>query len=151
MGHDDVHYKRSRFSTRLFPDRRYTAGHAWLRREAEGLWHVGLAKFALRMLGEIVELGFEVKPGARVETGQVVGWTEGFKAVSDLFAPFPGTFEGSNPEVDRDPGLLAKDPHGKGWIYALRGEPGPDCLDVPAYVAVLDATIDRMLGQRHGP
>jgi glycine cleavage system H protein len=149
MGSEEIHYKRSRFATRLFGDRLYTSGHAWMRKEADGVWRVGLTKFAVRMLGEIVELGFEVKPGEPVKTGQPLGWTEGFKAVSDLYAPMSGTFEGTNPEVERDPGLILKDVHGRGWLYAVRGEPDPGCLDVNAYIGVLDATIDKMLGQRH--
>jgi len=28
---------------------------------------------------------FETQPGARVEPGQIIGWVEGFKAISDLF------------------------------------------------------------------
>lgn len=147
----EIHYRRSRFSTRLSGDRLYTSGHYWLRREEGDLWRVGLAKFALRMLGEIVELEFEVEKGAAVETGQAVGWVESFKAVSDLYSPLAGRFEGSNPELDREIKLVRSDPYGRGWLFSVRGEPGEGCIDVNAYVTVLDATIDKMLGQRHEP
>ena len=80
----EVHYRRSRFSTRLLEDRLYTAGHSWLEREEGDLWRIGFTKFAVRMLGEIVELSFETSAGSPVETGQVLGWLEGFKAVTDL-------------------------------------------------------------------
>lgn len=149
MAAEEIHYKRSRFATRLFPDRRYTAGHAWLRQEEDGSWRVGFTKFAIRMLGEAVEMAFEVQPGAAVKTGQPIGWIEGFKAVTDLFAPFEGIFGGGNPELAKDIGLLQKDPAGRGWLYILKGTPGPDCLDAQGYTAVLDATIDKMLGKRH--
>jgi len=149
MASEDIHYKRSRFSTRLRVDRRYTAGHYWLRQEDGDLWRIGLTKFALRMLGETVEASFEVQPGAAVETGQVVGWIEGFKAITDLFAPFPGRFEGGNPDLDKEIKLVQTDPHGRGWLFALRGVPGKECVDAQGYVAVLDATIDKMLGKRH--
>jgi glycine cleavage system H protein len=149
MGNEDVHYRRSRFATRLFGDRLYTPGHYWLKRQEGDLWRVGFTKFAIRMLGEIVELGFEAKPGGAVETGQVIGWVEGFKAVSDMYAPFPGLFEGGNPELETRISLVQGDPHEKGWLCAIRGAPGADCLDVPGYAAVLDATIDKMLGKRH--
>jgi len=149
MGAEDIHYKRSRFATRLFPDRLYTAGHAWLRREEGDHWRIGFTKFAVRMLGEAVEMGFEVEPGAAVKTGQPIGWIEGFKAVTDLYAPFAGTFGGGNPELRTDIGLVQSDPAGRGWLYSLRGAPGTDCLDAQGYVAVLDATIDKMLGKRH--
>jgi glycine cleavage system H protein len=73
MSAEEIHYKRSRFSTRLLEHRLYTAGHSWLEQEDEHLWRVGFTKFAVRMLGEIVELGFETEPGTAVETGQVIG------------------------------------------------------------------------------
>ena len=114
------------------------------------LWRIGFTKFAVRMLGEIVELGFEVEPGTDVATGQVVGWLEGFKAVTDIFSPLAGRFEGVNPEVDAAVQLVTRDPHERGWLFQVRGHPGDDCLDVHGYVSLLDTTIDKMLGQRHG-
>ena len=149
MGAEDVHYKRSRFATRLFPDRVYTAGHSWIKREEGDLWRVGFTKFAVRMLGEAVEMSFDAKPGTEVKTGQPIGWIEGFKAVTDLYAPFAGRFEGGNPDLAKEIRLVQTDPSGRGWLYSLRGTPGPDCLDVQGYVSVLDATIDKMLGKRH--
>lgn len=146
----EIPYNRSRFSTRLIEDRLYTAGHSWLEREDGEVWRVGFTKFAVRMLGEIVELGFETEPGAAVETGQVIGWLEGFKAVTDMYSPLAGRFEGFNPAVDAEAALLSRDPYRKGWLFRVRGQPGDDCLDVHGYVTLLDTTIDKMLGRRHG-
>src|SRR4051794_19211096 len=78
-------YRRSRFSTELPTDRLYTPSHFWLAEVEAGLWQVGLTRFACRMLGELVEHGFEVKPGEAVEVGQTIGWVEAFKAVADLY------------------------------------------------------------------
>jgi len=150
MSPTEISYKRSRFSTRLLEHRLYTAGHSWLEREpdTDDLWRVGFTKFAVRMLGDIVELGFETSPGAAVETGDVVGWLEGFKAVTDIFSPLGGQFEGFNPAVDEEATMLSRDPYGKGWLFRVRGQPGNDCLDVHGYVSLLDTTIDKMLGAR---
>ena len=145
----EIAYKRSRFSTRLLADRLYTAGHSWLEHQGEDVWRIGFTKFAVRMLGEVVELGFETEPGAPVETGQVIGWTEGFKAVTDMFSPLSGRFERFNPSVDKRVQLLTSDPYDKGWLFEIRGRPGDDCLDVHGYVSLLDTTIDKMLGRRH--
>lgn len=145
----EIPYNRSRFSTRLLEDRLYTAGHSWLEREDEEVWRVGFTKFAVRMLGEIVELGFETEPGTTVETGQVIGWLEGFKAVTDMYSPLAGRFEGFNPAVDEQAALLTNDPYRRGWLFRVRGQPGDDCLDVHGYIALLDTTIDKMLGRRH--
>ena len=149
MTSKEVHYKRSRFDTRLLSDRLYTAGHCWLGKREDGVWRIGFTKFATRMLGEIVEIGFEAKSGEAVETGQIVGWVEGFKAVTDIFSPLSGSFEGCNQKLDEDITVLTNNPYLAGWLFDVRGTPGNDCLDVKGYVNILDATIDKMLGQRH--
>ena len=141
-----LRYKRSRFSTRLHTERLYTAAHQWLWQKEVDLWCVGFTKFALRMLGDPVEFEFECAPGAKVERGQVLGWIEGFKAVTDVFSPLDGTFAGTNPELDEDITLLASAPYGRGWLFATRGRPSPEMLDAQGYSTFLDATIDRMTG-----
>src|SRR5438105_4310782 len=98
-----ISYKRSRFSTRLPPDRRYVPSHFWLLEVGPELWRVGFTKFATRMLGDLVEHGFEVKPGAAVELGQTIGWIEGFKATTDLYCVAGGTFREANLDLEDDP------------------------------------------------
>ena len=95
-----VSYKRSRFQTRLPKGRLYTASHFWLMEREPGLWRVGFTRFATRMLGEIVEHGFEVKPDDAVKVGQTIGWVEGFKAMTDLYCVLDGVFAGGNPLLD---------------------------------------------------
>ena len=141
-------YKRSRFSTRLPVDRTYTRSHYWLRKDDAGLWRVGLTKFAARMLGDLVEFELSPAPGDPVEVGGQVGWIEGFKAVSDLYAVASGTFAGVNAALSQDITLLESEPYGAGWLYAVDGEPESGGLTVQEYVNVLDATIDRMLASR---
>jgi glycine cleavage system H protein len=55
-----------------------------------------------------------------------------------------GTFVEANPALAQDVTLTDQDPYGEGWLYAMRGHPGSDALDVQGYVALLDATVDRM-------
>lgn len=142
---EKISYKRSRFSTRLPAGRLYTQSHYWILEDQPGLWRVGLTKFATRMLGDLVEYGFEVKIGDPVQIGQTIGWIEGFKALTDLYCVVSGTFEGGSPELEQDITLIDADPYGKGWLYQVRGEPEPNSVDVHGYVAILDATIDKML------
>jgi glycine cleavage system H protein len=139
-----VYYKRARFTSRLPLAHRYVPSHFWLAEEAPGLWRVGLTKFATRMLGDLVEFSFTIRSGAQVEVGQAIGTIEGFKAVSDLYCVASGEFAGANPDLERDPTLLDRDPYDRGWLYRLRGRP-TETLDVTAYMQLLDATIDRML------
>ena len=144
-----VYYKKARFLTHLPEGRLYTRSHFWLLEVSPGVWRVGLTKFASRMLGDVVEFGFKVPSGAPVEVGQSVGWIEGFKAVSDLYCVAAGEFLRANPALDADITLLDSKLYGEGWLYEVRGSPEPEAVDVAGYVAILDATIDRMIESRH--
>lgn len=97
------------------------------------------------MLGEMVDHGFETGPGGVVKPGQIVGWVEGFKAISDLYCVAEGRFEGGNPALQENISLVSKDCYGAGWLYLVKGKPDPNCVDVTAYQVILDKTIDRIL------
>lgn len=137
-------YKRSRFQSRLPKGRLYTASHFWLMEQEPGTWRVGFTRFATRMLGEIVEHGFEVKPDQLIHVGQTIGWVEGFKALTDLYSVGDGSFAGGNPMIDQEPTQIDKDPYGNGWLYLVRGTPDPNSMPVEGYIQLLDATIDKM-------
>jgi len=140
-------YQRAKFATRLPTDRVFTQSHFWLAPEPAGLVRVGFTRFATRMLGEVVEFDFEVQPGQAIELGQAIGWVEGFKAVTDLYAPLSGRFAGANPELESVIGEIHKSPYDRGWLYRVEGKAPADCLDAEGYAEMLDATIDRMLGR----
>ncbi len=141
-----LHYRRSHFVTRLPVDHLYTSSHCWLeRRNEDGLWRVGLTRFATRMLGELVDFDIEEKPGATVKTGQIVGWIEGFKAISDIYCVIDGGFTRTNPLLEKKINAIDKDPYNTGWLYEAIGEPDAKAMNVEAYAAVLDRTIDKIL------
>lgn len=142
-----IAYKRSRFSTHLPEDFRYTPSHAWLHAIGPNQWRVGLTKFATRMLGEMVDHGFEVQTGAAIEVGQVVGWVEGFKAISDLYSVVQGSFAGTNGVLKQTVTLINQHPYSDGWLYEATGTPDPRAFDVHAYTAHLDRAIDKILEQ----
>ena len=144
-----IPYKRSRFSTRLPADRRYTAAHYWLLEEARGVWRVGFTKFATRMLGDLVEYEFSITAGAPVTVGQEIGSIEGFKAVTSLFSVAEGEFLGAGDGLGSDITAVESDPYGRGWLYRVKGRPDPESVDIGGYIAILDATIDRLLETRH--
>lgn len=144
-----VYYRRSRFTTHLPIDRRYSPSHYWLLEEAAGVWRVGFTKFATRMLGDIVEFEFSVAQGTEIAVGDEIGSIEGLKAVTSVYSAGDGRFLGEGTSLRQDVTLAESDPYGKGWLYRLQGEPGPETVDVHGYVAVLDATIDKMLASRH--
>ena len=146
---ETVYYRRSRFATHLPVDRRYAPSHYWLREDTPGVWTVGFTRFATRMLGDVVEFGFSPSPGTGVAVGEEIGSVEGFKALTALYSVAAGEFLGSNAALDEDITLVESDPHGRGWLYRVRGTADPSSLDVHGYVGILDATIDRMLAGRH--
>lgn len=108
--------------TLSFPgDRKYTSGHGWLQSRGERVTAVGLDALAASLLGpprSVRWLG-----GAEVaRAGDVV-------VVLDLsFAAFPiaaaatGRLLRANEALESQPGLLADDPYGAGWLYELGTE-----------------------------
>ncbi|HAM72512.1 MAG TPA: glycine cleavage system protein H [Verrucomicrobiales bacterium] len=147
---ETLFYKKSNFVAHLPVSHRYTAAHSWAAPTPGGTWRVGLTKFATRMLGELVDHGFEPASEAPVEVGQIIGWVEGFKAISDLYCIVRGQFVGGNPLLRDHLELLGREPFGSGWLYEVRGEPDSGCMDVHAYVQLLDKTIDRILEKQSG-
>lgn len=139
-----VHYKRSRFSTYLPQDRLYAPSHFWLKEELPGVWRVGFTKFATRMLGDIVECRFDAQPDEPIAPGDVIGYIEAFKAVSDLYSIVDGIFLGMNPSLLEDYSLVSSFPYDKGWMYEANGTPDKRCLDVNQYILLLNETIDKM-------
>jgi glycine cleavage system H protein len=144
MTTEELYYRRLLFRTRLLGDRLYTASHFWLQEQDTGVWRVGLTKFASRMLGDVVEIGFDVASGAAIAIGDSIGWFEGFKARTDLFSVAEGAFLGSNPVIGDRIGLVDDDRYRRGWLYEIRGVPEPRAMDLHAYAGLLDETIDRM-------
>lgn len=102
------------------------------------------------MLGEMVDHGFETPPDAIVQSGQIVGWVEGFKAISDLFCIADGRFGNGNPILKEKINLIDKDPYGAGWLYMIKGSPDSKCVDVHAYQKILDKAIDKILERQKG-
>lgn len=141
---DELLYRRLLFRTRLLGDRLYTPSHFWVQEQEHGLWRVGLTKFASRMLGDVVEIGFERTSGEPVEIGDGIGWFEGFKAMSDLYSVAAGVFSGTNPLLSDNLAVIDDDRYRRGWLYEVKGTVEPNAMDMHAYAALLDQTIDRM-------
>lgn len=143
-GSDELLYRRLLFRTRLLGDRLYTASHFWVQRQEDVRWRVGLTKFASRMLGDVVEIAFECNPGDTVHVGDAIGWFEGFKARSDLYSVVDGVFRESNPLLVDRIAVVDDDRYRRGWLYEVEGSVEPGVMDMHAYAALLDQTIDRM-------
>jgi len=136
-------YERARFVTRLPRNCLYTPSHYWVVSQ-DGIWRVGLTRFATRLLGEIVDYGFEVKPEAEIQVGQIVGWVEGFKAVWEIPSVINGCFTRWNTGLEHNTELIDRECHNEGWLYEGSGQPDARCLDIQGYQLLLDRTIDQL-------
>ena len=144
-----VKYKRSRFNATFSETNFYSKAHYWFSPQENGIYRVGLTKFAARMLGELVEFGFEVKPESKISEGDIIGWLEGFKAASDIYSFTEGTFCGENKSLVEQPELLHARPHRDGWLYKVCVDDSEiaKLLSVHEYTAFLDDLIDKMTGE----
>jgi glycine cleavage system H protein len=138
-------FKQSHFVTHLPVDYRYTRSHFWAERLTGNRLRLGFTKFATRMLGEMVDHKFETDAGAPVRPGQVLGWIEGFKAISDVICVGNGAFAGGNPVLKDNIALINEASYTDGWLYEIDGQLDDQSLDVQGYAGYLKATIDKML------
>lgn len=151
MATPSVLYRRATFVTHLPVDYLYTPAHYWLARVGppeDEHWRVGYTKFALRMLGEVVDLQWDCAPGRSVEPGDILGTIEGFKALSDIYCIGRGYFAGGNPTLAESLAVVNEQPYDTGWLYAFTGTPEAGTLDVHNYRDLLDATIDHILARK---
>jgi glycine cleavage system H protein len=139
-----LQFQRARFTTQLPRTCLYSRSHFWISGCDNDTWRIGLTKFGSRLLGEMVDYGFELTAGMAVSSGQVVGWIEGFKGIADIASIAEGQFLGANPDLEHDPTLVNQDPYGSGWLYSVRGKPDLSCVNVEGYAKILDEIIDRL-------
>ena len=146
-----VKYKRNRFTASFSKQYLFSQAHYWFSHQGENIYRVGLTKFAARMLGELVEFGFEMEPQSRVQTGDILGWMEGFKAASDIYSLVDGSFFRENKDLVDQPELLHARPHNKGWLYEIEIDKSEaeKLMSVNEYTVFLDQLIDKMTGEEN--
>ena len=122
-------------ATDVKEDRRYTKDHEWALSKG-GELVIGITGFAVDQLGDITLVNLDVKPGDRVEAGQVFGTIESVKTLSDLFAPVAGTITKVNTELEAAPEKVNEDCWGAGWMVSitpLETQGSSGLLDAAAY------------------
>ena len=98
---------------------RYAETHEWAKVEGDHCT-VGITKFAVEQLTDVVFIDLKKSVGDVVSAGESFGEIESVKAVSDLYAPVAGTITAVNSAVVSDPSSVATDPFGKGWLIQLK-------------------------------
>ena len=118
---------------------RYTQDHEWVRREADGIFTVGITVHAQEQLGDLVFIELPA-PGRRLATGDGAAVVESTKAASDVYAPLTGEVTEVNATVTDEPAIVNADPLNKGWLYRMRVEDADEfeaLLTEEAYAALL--------------
>lgn len=118
-------------------DRLFHRGHAWARPEGDGVFAVGLDDFAGKLLGRPDGLKLPVA-GQSVEAGSK-GWAmEIDGSLLGMLSPVTGRVLDVNADALRNPGLVADDPYGRGWLMKVRVPKGD-----PAVANLLTAALAR--------
>ena len=115
----------------LAVDRKYSRNHMWAA-EIDAGYRIGLSSYAVKLLGDITHLQWSVKAGVSIDLGQQIGFIEGSKATSDLYAPIAGEVSQLNDEPPKIPSLLNSNPY-EAWLLAIVGS-GQNLLTAEEYV-----------------
>jgi glycine cleavage system H protein len=100
-----------------FPDELYylVDDQVWARLLDDGTACVGITSLGIALAGEIYMC--RAKPvGATVEQGRSVAVVELAKAIVSVRSPLSGSVIEVNPLLADEPGLVHREPYGRGWI-----------------------------------
>ncbi len=96
----------------------YTKEHEWLRIEGD-IATIGITDYAQGELGDVVFVELP-EVGRAVRQMAPFGTIEAVKAVSELYSPITGAVSAINDEIERDAGIINRDPYGEGWMIKVR-------------------------------
>jgi len=119
---------------------KYSREHEWLRKEADGIWTVGITEHAQELLGDMVFVDLP-EVGSIVSAGDDCAVAESVKAASDIYAPISGEVVEVNEELGTSPELVNSEPYGDGWIMKIKASDESELdalLDADAYRALLE-------------
>ncbi len=108
---------------------RYARSHEWVRMEG-GIAYVGITDYAQEALGDVVFVD-PAQPGLEVQQGEEVATVESVKAASAVYTPLSGRIVAANPDLDKAPELLNRQPY-QAHLFTLK----------PSNPAELDALMD---------
>ena len=97
---------------------RYADSHEYAHPDGD-LVRIGISAFAVVQLGDIVFVDLP-DVGSALSRGSSFGTVESVKAVEEMYAPVSGEVVERNESVLASPEELQNDPHGKGWLLAVR-------------------------------
>ncbi len=92
--------------------------HLWVDGAGPGLVRVGMDPLGVETSGTLAQLVLS-SPGGEYRRGESVGSLEAEKYVGPVVTPLSGRITATNDQVGADPGLVGRDPYGKGWLFEL--------------------------------
>ena len=119
-------------------DRKYTASHEWIKREADGTLTIGVTDHAQEALGDVVFLDLP-EAGRTVAAEEACAVIESVKAASDIYAPVAGEIIEANQAAADAPESVNSDAFGT-WLFKMKPANAADVdklLDAAAYEATL--------------
>jgi len=115
-------------------DRVYSSSHEWHQLQGDVLT-LGITQFAVDQLTDVTFVEMK-KPGTKFKSGDIVGEVESVKTTSDIYCFVDGEITEVNKALADDPGLLNRDPLGKGWLIKVKVSDKAGlskCVDAAAY------------------
>jgi len=97
---------------------RYSKTHEWVHLDGD-ICTIGLTQYAVEQLTDIIFIDLP-DVNDPVLTGDSFGEVESVKAVNDIYSPVTGDITDVNKKLESEPGLVSKDPYGKGWLIKVR-------------------------------
>ena len=119
---------------------RFADSHEYAHAEGD-LVRIGISAFAVDQLGDIVFVDLP-DVGSSLSRGSSFGTVESVKAVEEMYAPVAGEVVERNESVLASPEELQNDPHGKGWLLAVRAADAAqleELMDAATYAAKVAA------------
>jgi len=120
---------------------RFADSHEYAHAEGD-LVRIGISAFAVDQLGDIVFVDLP-EVGSSLSRGSSFGTVESVKAVEEMYAPVAGEVVERNESVLASPEELQNDPHGKGWLLAVRATDAAqlqELMDAATYAAKIAAS-----------
>ncbi len=92
--------------------------HVWCRPEADGTVTVGVTDVAQNLAHKIIS-AMPKGEGRPAKRGRSLGTVESSKWVGPVTCPVDGRVVEANPLMTSDPGVINRDPYGKGWFVRI--------------------------------
>ena len=125
--------------SRSFSTTLYTKTHEWVILEEKGVAKMGITKFAVEQLGEVVYADLP-SVSNKYKKNAVFATVESVKAVGEIYCPFNSAqIISINEDLKSSVGPLNEDPEGKGWLVKWKIDDMPsDLLSKPDYDKICD-------------